>query len=53
MDLTTVLVIVAALAAIGFGFLQSRSIMAASPGDERMQEIAHAIQEGADAKIGV
>lgn len=51
MDLTTVLVIAAALAAIGFGFLQSRSIMAASAGDERMQEIAKAIQEGADAYL--
>lgn len=51
MDYTIVLVIVAALAAIGFGVVQSRSIMAASAGDERMQEIAKAIQEGADAYL--
>ncbi len=51
MDLTTVLVIAAAIVAIGFGLLQSRSIMAASAGDDRMQEIARAIQEGADAYL--
>lgn len=51
MDLTIILVIVAALAAIAFGFLQSRSIMKASPGNDRMQEIARAIQEGADAYL--
>ncbi len=51
MDLTTVLVIAAAIVAIGFGLLQSRSIMAASAGDDRMQEIAQAIQEGADAYL--
>ena len=51
MDLTTVLVIVAALAAIAFGYFLSRSIMAAPAGNERMQEIAKAIQEGADAYL--
>lgn len=51
MDLTIVLVIVAAIAAIGFGIFQSQSIMSASAGDERMQEIAQAIQEGADAYL--
>ena len=51
MDLTTVLVIVAAIAAIAFGFFLSRSIMSASAGNDRMQEIAKAIQEGADAYL--
>ncbi len=39
-----------ALAAL-YGWLQSQSIRAASPGSERMQEIAAAIQEGAKAYL--
>ena len=39
-----------ALAAL-YGWLQSQSIRAASPGSERMQEIAAAIQEGARAYL--
>ena len=51
MDLITVLVIAASIVAIGFGWLQSRAIMSASAGNETMQEIAKAIQEGADAYL--
>ena len=51
MDMIIVLVAVAAIAAIIFGFIQSRAIASASPGNERMQEIARAIQEGADAYL--
>ena len=43
--------LVAAVLAIGFGWLQSRSIMKADAGNDRMQEIAAAIQEGANAYL--
>ena len=40
--------LVAAVLAIGFGWLQSQSIMKADSGNDRMKEIAGAIQEGAE-----
>jgi len=43
--------LVAAVLAIGFGWLQSRSIMSADAGNDRMKEIAAAIQEGANAYL--
>ena len=43
--------LVAALLAIGFGWLQSSSIMKADAGNDRMKEIAGAIQEGANAYL--
>ena len=43
--------LIAAVLAIGFGWLQSRSIMKADAGNDRMKEIAAAIQEGANAYL--
>lgn len=43
--------LIAAVLAIGFGWLQSQSIMKADAGNDRMKEIAAAIQEGANAYL--
>jgi K(+)-stimulated pyrophosphate-energized sodium pump len=40
------------LAAIIYGFVTSRQVLGASAGNEKMQEIAAAIQEGAQAYLG-
>ncbi len=45
------LIIGSGLLAVGYGLFMVRSVMAESPGTERMQEIAAAIQEGAAAYL--
>ena len=40
------------LLAIVYGFVTSRQVLRASAGNEKMQEIAAAIQEGAQAYLG-
>ncbi len=43
--------LVCALIAVAYGIVTSRSVLSASPGNARMQEIAAAIQEGARAYL--
>jgi K(+)-stimulated pyrophosphate-energized sodium pump len=46
-----VIALVCAAAAIGYGFVTSRSLLALSPGNERMRAISAAVQEGASAYL--
>ena len=51
MSLTLIAIICGALAVV-YGFVTSRQVLGASAGNEKMQEIAGAIQEGAQAYLG-
>ena len=48
---TLYLIIIAGLLAILYSYLVSRQILSASPGNDKMQEIASAIQVGARAYL--
>ncbi|MFT4049047.1 MAG: sodium/proton-translocating pyrophosphatase, partial [Solirubrobacterales bacterium] len=46
-----VVAIVCALAAVGYGLLNTRQLLKLSPGNEKMKEISQAVQEGASAYL--
>ena len=48
----TIIAILCGLLAVVYGFVTSRQVLSASSGNEKMQEIAAAIQEGAKAYLG-
>ncbi len=51
MSATLVFVLVCGVVAVAYGIWASRSVLSADPGNERMQEIAGAVREGASAYL--
>ena len=51
MNIVTIAIILGLLSIV-YGFVTSRQVLSASPGNEKMQAIAAAIQEGAGAYLG-
>src|SRR3989339_417597 len=51
MDTTIIIALVAAVISIVFGIILTRNILKLSSGNEKMQEIAKAIQQGARAYL--